>query len=138
MTSRSGGGREVEKMVQVPVGDEDTALLATTTAAEEGITSSSTTTQGLLASDTTSDDKPKKKIKRIRKKVRNDGTTPGSNSALIKYGSLVLLVAQLVGLVMLMRYSRTHTNGSDLYLSSTAVFCMEVSFCFIKKHRHLI
>ena len=65
-----------------------------------------------------------RKVKRLRKKKQD-----GANSPLIKYGSLVLLVGQLVGLVMLMRYSRTtaHTNGQDLYLSSTAVFCMEVS-----------
>jgi len=64
----------------------------------------------------------KKKIKRVRRKTKNNDHSP-----IIKYGSLILLVAQLVGLVMLMRYSRTHTNGKDLYLSSTAVFCMEVS-----------
>ncbi len=46
---------------------------------------------------------------------------------LIKYGSLLLLVGQMVGLVLLMRYSRTHTNGDELYLASTAVFMMEVS-----------
>lgn len=48
-------------------------------------------------------------------------------NALIKYGSLALLVAQMVGLVLLMRYSRTQ-EGSDgeMYLASTAVFIMEV------------
>lgn len=64
-----------------------------------------------------------RKIKRLRKKAKNPDHSP-----LIKYGSLILLVAQLVGLVMLMRYSRTHTGGKDLYLSSTAVFSMEVSY----------
>jgi len=44
---------------------------------------------------------------------------------MIKYGSLVLLVAQMMGLVILMRYSRTHNSG-PLYISSTAVFMMEV------------
>ena len=48
-------------------------------------------------------------------------------NVLIKYGSLLLLVGQMVGLVLLMRYSRTHTNGDELYLASTAVFMMEVS-----------
>ncbi|KAL3801835.1 hypothetical protein HJC23_001231 [Cyclotella cryptica] len=47
--------------------------------------------------------------------------------ALIKYGSLLLLVGQMVGLVLLMRYTRTHTVDSQLYLASTAVFMMEVS-----------
>ena len=46
---------------------------------------------------------------------------------LIKYGSLLLLVGQMVGLVLLMRYSRTHSSGDELYLASTAVFMMEVS-----------
>lgn len=54
-----------------------------------------------------------------------------SNAMIIKYGSLLLLVGQMVGLVLLMRYSRTrHGNDGELYLASTAVFCMEVmKFC---------
>jgi hypothetical protein len=69
------------------------------------------------------DDANNKRIKRLRKKKQGSDHSP-----IVKYGSLCLLVAQLVGLVMLMRYSRTHSvDGKDLYLSSTAVFCMEVS-----------
>ena len=56
---------------------------------------------------------------------RSPTNTRQSQHALIKYGSLLLLVGQMVGLVLLMRYSRTHTDG-DLYLASTAVFMMEV------------
>mmetsp|Transcript_25138 Transcript_25138/g.41439 ORF Transcript_25138/g.41439 Transcript_25138/m.41439 type:complete len:393 (+) Transcript_25138:219-1397(+) len=54
-----------------------------------------------------------------------------SNAMIIKYGSLLLLVGQMVGLVLLMRYSRTrHGNDGELYLASTAVFMMEVmKFC---------
>ena len=48
------------------------------------------------------------------------------HNALIKYGSLSLLVGQMVGLVLLMRYSRTRTEDGELYLASTAVFMMEV------------
>lgn len=45
----------------------------------------------------------------------------------IKYAALLLLVAQMVGLVLLMRYSRTnHDENQPLYLASTAVFVMEV------------
>ena len=45
----------------------------------------------------------------------------------VKYGSLLLLVGQMVGLVMLMRYSRVkHAGDGDLYLASTAVFMMEI------------
>lgn len=64
-----------------------------------------------------------RKVKRLRKKAIQN------HPPALKYGSLVLLVAQLVGLVLLLRYSRTHSNGSDLYLSSTAVFSMEVCQC---------
>lgn len=50
-----------------------------------------------------------------------------SNTVLIKYGALVLLVAQTVGLVLLMRVSRTnHVEGQPMYLASTAVFIAEV------------
>lgn len=46
---------------------------------------------------------------------------------LIKHAALFLLVGQMVGLVLLMRYSRTHRNaGQPLYLASSAVFIMEV------------
>ena len=50
---------------------------------------------------------------------------------IIKYGSLLLLVGQMVGLVLLMRYSRTrHSGDGELYLASTAVFMMEImKFC---------
>lgn len=45
----------------------------------------------------------------------------------IKYAALFLLVAQMVGLVLLMRFSRTKHDGEQpLYLASTAVFVMEV------------
>lgn len=45
----------------------------------------------------------------------------------IKYAALLLLVGQMVGLVLLMRVSRTnHDPEQPLYLASTAVFIMEV------------
>lgn len=66
-----------------------------------------------------------------RKSPENVPSSPASShNALIKYGSLLLLVGQMVGLVMLMRYSRTHTNG-ELYLASTAVCMMEVMKFFL-------
>lgn len=103
MTSRvTGGGGKVDKMIEVGP-EEGTSFIDV-----DDI--SNTNTKKAVT---------EKKVKRLRKKKSD-------HSPLIKYGSLVLLVAQLVGLVMLMRYSRTHTNGKDLYLSSTAVFCMEV------------
>ena len=42
----------------------------------------------------------------------------------LKYGALLLLVAQNTFLVLLMRISRT--TGGDMYASSTAVVCMEI------------
>jgi len=75
--------------------------------------------------------------KRLRRAERKDGTvikrrtrkkrngTPAD--ILIKYGALSLLVAQMVGLVLLMRVSRTyHVEGQPMYISSTAVFLMEL------------
>ena len=62
------------------------------------------------------------KPRRLKKKTRES-----SSDKLIKYGALFLLVAQMVGLVLLMRYSRTnHPDGQPMYLASTAVFVMEV------------
>jgi len=61
---------------------------------------------------------------RRRGKKRGDATP---TNVLIKYGALLLLVAQMVGLVLLMRVSRTNqTVGEPMYLASTAVFIMEV------------
>jgi hypothetical protein len=64
--------------------------------------------------------------KRKLRKKKSENTT----AVLIKYAALFLLVAQMVGLVLLMRYSRTSngppTEEQPLYLASTAVFVMEV------------
>jgi RNA polymerase-interacting CarD/CdnL/TRCF family regulator len=67
--------------------------------------------------------------KKLRRKIK-PRKKEGEKNAMIKYGSLFLLVAQMVGLVLLMRYSRTSAVESEdkqLYLASTAVFLMEVS-----------
>lgn len=49
-------------------------------------------------------------------------------ATVIKYVALILLVGQMVGLVLLMRYSRTVPRPPEvpLYLASTAVFVMEL------------
>lgn len=63
---------------------------------------------------------PARRVTRRRKKE-------SSTEKIIKYAALFLLVAQMVGLVLLMRYSRTtRTEGEPMYLASTAVFIMEV------------
>jgi UDP-sugar transporter A1/2/3 len=67
-----------------------------------------------------------------RRRVRKQSSIEKADAAdvqakCIKYSALFLLVAQMVGLVLLMRYSRTHHPPDvPLYLSSTAVFVMEV------------
>lgn len=66
-----------------------------------------------------------------RRRVRKTklGTSDENAQAkCIKYSALFLLVAQMVGLVLLMRYSRTSPRPPDqpLYLASTAVFIMEI------------
>ena len=73
----------------------------------------------------------KRRVRRHKKEATDEGSGGSSSSQqakFIKYAALLLLVAQMVGLVLLMRYSRTVPRGDDepLYLASTAVFVMEV------------
>jgi len=63
-------------------------------------------------------------VSRRRTKRKGD---ENPTTILIKYGALFLLVAQMVGLVLLMRLSRTNqAEDQPMYLASTAVFIMEV------------
>lgn len=63
-------------------------------------------------------------IKKVRKVIKKKAA---SSDKIIKYAALFLLVAQMVGLVLLMRFSRTHHDPDQpLYLASTAVFMMEL------------
>jgi UDP-sugar transporter A1/2/3 len=55
---------------------------------------------------------------------RKRKTAASATANCIKYGALFLLVAQMVGLVLLMRYTRTQEG--QMYLASTAVFFMEM------------
>lgn len=80
----------------------------------DGVAKKRTTVRKLKARD------PAERALRRKKKET-------SAEVLIKYAALFLLVAQMVGLVLLMRYSRTtHAEGEPMYLASTAVFVMEV------------
>jgi hypothetical protein len=66
---------------------------------------------------------PRDPAKRKARKQKDQN----ASAVAIKYAALLLLVAQMVGLVLLMRYSRTnHDAAQPLYLASTAVFIMEV------------
>mmetsp|Transcript_7654 Transcript_7654/g.10016 ORF Transcript_7654/g.10016 Transcript_7654/m.10016 type:complete len:437 (+) Transcript_7654:94-1404(+) len=60
--------------------------------------------------------------------IKRKKQSPKTGAAvLIKYVALFLLVAQMVGLVLLMRFSRTNQDpNKPMYLASTAVFAMEV------------
>lgn len=76
--------------------------------------------------------------RRGRKGGASSSDPPHHESAqakFIKYAALFMLVAQMVGLVLLMRYSRTNRDPNvPLYLASTAVFVMEVMklvICFM-------
>ena len=111
----------VQSEDDVEVGDNaETVTLLTSPSTNAGQVSKRSS--AISSSSKSQEDPSTRKVKRLRKKRADAG-----NSPIVKYGSLCLLVAQLVGLVMLMRYSRTHSDG-DMYLSTTAVFCMEVSF----------
>jgi hypothetical protein len=67
------------------------------------------------------------------KKKSSKDRDENAKDKLIKYAALFLLVAQMVGLVLLMRYSRTIPREPEqpLYLASTAVFVMEMMKFFI-------
>jgi Nucleotide-sugar transporter len=66
----------------------------------------------------------------IKKKLVKKVTSVSKESPrdkLIKYSALFLLIAQMVGLVLLMRFTRTHQNpGQPMYLATSAVFVMEI------------
>ena len=73
-------------------------------------------------------------VEKVRRRRKKSSSAEQESDLMIKRGSLVLLVAQMVGLVMLMRYTRTRTEG-DMYISSTAVFVMEVSMVVLPTSR---
>lgn len=75
--------------------------------------------------DETSNVSRRSKAAAATRQRKGKGGFEAEHGKLIKYGSLVLLIVQMVGLVLLMRYSRTASSGEDLYLSSTAVATME-------------
>jgi len=108
------------------------------TTVEVGSGSNAEEREHLIPSSTTADDGAAK-----QRGKRTPGSTPSragkgtkdtqkkkteDTAKAIKYLALLLLVAQMVGLVLLMRYSRTISRepGQPLYLASTAVFVMEV------------
>lgn len=104
LIERTNGNEEVESLL-IPAGGDD----ATT---KKRATGGSIKRTSEIAS-----------TKRKSRKEADENAT----AKFIKYAALFLLVAQMVGLVLLMRYSRTQRDPNEpLYLASTAVFIMEV------------
>lgn len=104
---------------------------------ENGITSADKSQDGVLISNTTDTTAAKKRtitrknsggVITRKRRVRKSKEKEDVSTKCIKYAALSLLVGQMVGLVLLMRYSRTVPRPADqpLYLASTAVFSMEV------------
>jgi UDP-sugar transporter A1/2/3 len=107
-----------EGLVMVEVeNDVEEQKIPVSSSTEDSMSSTKKRTNALKAS------KPGTVVKRrLKKKEKEDASTK-----IIKYAALLLLVAQMVGLVLLMRYTRTHQRPNQpLYLASTAVFVMEV------------
>lgn len=101
-----------ENEIEVPAGVEDQMMPEKSS---DGIAKK----RGAVARKTKTRDPTKRAARRKTKESASD--------TFIKYAALLLLVAQMVGLVLLMRYSRTsHPDGQPMYLASTAVFIMEV------------
>ena len=112
-----GGEKEI-MMVEVERGGEELTIPSST------YDTDTSTKKRVSAVKAASSSKPGTVVKRrLKQKVKEEDTT----DKFIKYAALFLLVAQMVGLVLLMRYSRTHKSPDQpLYLASTAVFVMEV------------
>lgn len=115
-----GSDKDGIVMVEMDV-EKDVEIQEIPTSASEG---GSTKKRATSIKTTTSSSKPGTVVKRrLKRKVKVED----ASTKFIKYGALFLLVAQMVGLVLLMRYSRTHQRPDQpLYLASTAVFVMEV------------
>ena len=112
--------KESDHEVEVPAGGETEELIPSKSAVDDSGAKKRVRKSGLPRDPNRPNRRPKKK------------SSEASANALIKYGALFLLVAQMVGLVLLMRVSRT-TKSPDqpMYLASTAVFIMEVMKLFI-------
>jgi solute carrier family 35 (UDP-sugar transporter), member A1/2/3 len=112
---------ENENEMLIPTGGADPDLSAKK---RSTTTTTSTTTDNMDQSVGKSSSTNEKK-RHARSSKRGGGKA--AFDTIIKYVALILLVGQMVGLVLLMRYSRTVPRAPDvpLYLASTAVFVME-------------
>ncbi|KAL3910831.1 MAG: hypothetical protein SGILL_007535, partial [Bacillariaceae sp.] len=107
--------KEEDQELELPTGDSTEELIPRKSDAGDSGAKKRVRKSGLKRDPTRSKRRPKKKA------------DESSTAILIKYGALFLLVAQMVGLVLLMRVSRTQKPDDEpLYLASTAVFVMEV------------
>ena len=118
MMSEEGGSAEMAT-VDVAIGDDEREQLIPSNTGDAGKAKQrGKRTPGSAAA--------KSSIASGKKKRPKDDEDASKKA--IKYLALFLLVAQMVGLVLLMRYSRTlpREPGQPLYLASSAVFIMEV------------
>lgn len=114
--------------------EEDNLPKSGTTEAVEGLIPSQSSNGAPTKKRTKTVVKAGKVVKRklVKKKKVSERELESSKTKLIKYSALFLLVGQMVGLVLLMRYTRTHRSpGQPLYLASSAVFMMECMKLFI-------
>lgn len=117
--SEEGGSTEMTT-VDVATGDDEREQLIPSNSGDAG----NAKQRGKRTPGST----PAKSSKASGKKKRPKESDEDATKKAIKYLALFLLVAQMVGLVLLMRYSRTlpREPGQPLYLASSAVFIMEV------------
>jgi UDP-sugar transporter A1/2/3 len=107
--------KEEDHEMEIPAGGETEELIPSKSGVEDSGAKQRVRKSGLKRDP----NKPKRRPK--------SKTDESSAAILIKYGALFLLVAQMVGLVLLMRVSRTPKSADQpMYLASTAVFIMEV------------
>ncbi|CAB9519595.1 UDP-galactose translocator [Seminavis robusta] len=121
MSDQEEGADLQDVEVSSPAGGEEEQLIPSNTGGDKSAAKlRSKRTPGKTASAT--------KKKKASSKSSSNKEDDDSTSKAIKYAALLLLVAQMVGLVLLMRYSRTlpREPGQPLYLASTAVFIMEM------------
>lgn len=110
--------------------DDDDGVLIPSGTHDDAPTKKRTTNRKADGTSSSSASSPavpgKRRVRKSKKHAEHDEQS--KQAICIKYSALFLLVAQMVGLVLLMRYSRTVPRGENepLYLASTAVFVMEV------------
>ena len=122
MSDNEGGSNEMTEVEMGSPGGEDEQLIP-------GKSGASDTGNAKMRAKRTPGKSPAgQKSSAGKDKGKSKGSDEDATAKAIKYAAIFLLVAQMVGLVLMMRYSRTlpREPGQPLYLASTAVFVMEM------------